>query len=569
MIKKIATGGNRDWFVFFIFLLAISIRILYIFQVLQFPLTEFLVESNTFDQYDFDKKALSISSGNWLGGNEVFGKEPLYYYFLAAIYKLFGYSHLAVYLIQALLTAIGAILIYKITSQLFNRAVGYIASLILALYAMSIFYDAILLRASLITFLNILLFYLILKADRDNRPMLWFLAGMSLGFSMLTRQNILLPFILLFILTRARSFKKGINIALIFIAGLFIIVSPVLVRNYIVSDGNRIGISSQTDAFWVGNVYDSSGIDFEPDTATYKNLHLKTNGHAEKILPLFFNELKARPKEYLQLYTRKIWMFFNGYEAPSNTNYYLYRSEFPTILRWPFFNFRFICGLALIGFFLSLSRLYKPHLAYIFFIVLSISLILFHILSRYRLPVVPYFIMFASYAVYFIFNMLLRRRLLKSVAIILTAIFFYVIFKPDLTYAGFRDKFHDKIRPTDRTNLALAYIEDYKKFNREEMLDLALGQCRIALAKDKTSYVPYCIRGYIYFLEERLAESKAEYKKALIFDNDNPFLYNELAGVHYASGDHERAFLYTKRALKFFPDNKVFKKNLALLKFTL
>jgi len=60
-------------------------------------LTEFLVGSNTFDQYDFDKKALSIASGNWLGGSEVFGKEPLYYYFLAVIYNLFGYSHLAVW----------------------------------------------------------------------------------------------------------------------------------------------------------------------------------------------------------------------------------------------------------------------------------------------------------------------------------------------------------------------------------------------------------------------------------------------------------------------------------------
>ena len=564
MIKKIGIEGDRDWFVLFIFLLAVSVRILYIFQVLKFPLTEFLVESNIFDQNDFDKKALFMASGNWLGGSEIFGKEPLYYYFLAAIYKFFGYSHLAVYLIQALFTATGAILMYKVTSQLFNRATGCIASLILALYSMSIFYDAILLRASMITFLNILLFYLIIRADRENKFFLWFLAGISLGFSMLTRQNMLLPFILLFILVRARPFKKGIRIALIFVTGMFITISPVLIRNYIVSDGSRIGISSQTDAFWVGNTHDSSGMDFEPDSVTYQNLHLRTNGRAEKILPLFFNELKTRPKEYLQLYARKAWMFFNGYEVPSNTNYYLYRSEFPTILRWPFFNFRFICGLALIGFFLSLFRPYKPHLAYTFFIVLSLSVIFFHILSRYRLPVVPYFIMLASYSVYFVFNMLLRRRLLKSMVVILAAILFYAILKPDLTYAGFRGRFHE-IRPIDRTNLALAYIEDYKKFNKEKTLDLALNQCRIALNERKTSHIPYCIRGYIYFLKERLAESKAAYKKALIFDNDNPFLYNELAGVHYASGDYKRAFLYTKRALKFFPDNKVFEKNLALL----
>lgn len=560
---SIISERRKEIFIFFIFLAAFSIRIIYILQVLKYPLTEYLVTSNTFDQHGFDRQAISIASGNWAGGGDVFGKEPLYPYFLAVIYRLFGYNHFFIYIVQALLTSIGVVLLYKISSRIFNSAAGYIAAFILAFYAISIYYDALLLRESFITFLNILLFYLLIESQRHNKGFLWFISGVVLGFSALTRHNMLLPFIVCFILFPPKDVGNFVKNTLVFIAGVFVVLLPVVVRNYIVSDHKVIGISTEVNAFWVGNTYNASGVDvvWSPE---YHAMADKSGGDIKKIAYVFFSEIKKRPKEYLHLYFRKIWMFFNAYEAPSNTNYYLYREEFPTILRWPLLNFRIVCALGITGVLLSLSMARKPYLAYIFIIVLSVSVILFHIQSRFRLTAVPFFIIFASYAVYFIFDKIKKKDILKSLAIAALVVCLYVVLKPDLTYAGFR-KEGEKIRPIDRTNLALAYIDDYERHHREEDLELALKQCDLAIKIEKFSSVPHTIEGYVFLLENRYVDSLKEYKTALIYENRSPFLYNELAGVYYSQKSYKKAFVYIKRALKLFPWNKIFKKNLEML----
>ena len=162
--------NNAGRITFFIFIAALAVRILYIFQILQFPLTEYIVKSNVFDQYTYNTSAIKIISGSWIG-SEVFGKEPLYPYFLAVIYKIFGYSHISVYIIQALLSSLGALCLCKIAANIFNRITGYIAGFIFAFYSLSIYYDVLILRESLITSLTVFLLYFILKAENEDR--LW------------------------------------------------------------------------------------------------------------------------------------------------------------------------------------------------------------------------------------------------------------------------------------------------------------------------------------------------------------------------------------------------------------
>jgi len=556
------TKKKFSCFILLIFLAALLIRVIYIFQILEFPLTEYFTKDSIFDQCEFDGKAVFIASGNWLGGTEVFVKEPLYFYFLAFIYRVFTYNHYWVYLIQAISTSLGVVLIYKISSQIFNRPTGIFASFILAFYSISIFYDVQLLRVSLITFLFILLFYLLLEALKGKRNFTWFIAGAVLGLSILTRVNILPPFIIMFILFRVSPFKKAVRCASIFTAGVFLILLPVLARNYVTSDYKNISISTKVDAFWVGNVYNASGVDFLPNGLEYRKKVIKSEGSLKKMSSLFLKEVRKRPKEYLKLYGRKIWMFFNGYEAPSNTNYYLYREEFPTILRWPLFNFRFIGALAILGIFLSLFRERRPNLLYIFLIVLSGSVILFHIQSRFRLPAVPFFIVFSSYSIYFIFDKLRKRAFLKSIALVGFTLIFYIILKPDLTYAGFRPR-GETIRNIDRTNLAVAYIDSDKE--DPSNLKRALKQCDLAIKDDRKFSLGYRIKGYIYFLEKRYSASIDEYKKAIVYSNRDPFLYNELAGVYYEESSYDKAFVYIERALHFSPEHKGFKKNLDMI----
>ena len=549
--------------IFIVFLLALLVRTIYIFQVLQFPLTEYMTGSNTFDQHGFDRNATSIASGKWQGAEEVFKKEPFYSYFLAFIYVASGYSHYMVYIVQALLTSIAVILIYKICRYIFNSVTGYIAAFALALYPVSIFYDAMLLRASVLMSLNILLCYLLLKSLKKDRAYLWFVSGIVLGITVLTRHNMLLPFIFMFMLLSIKPLKKALKNILILSAGFLIVIMPILVRNYIISEENVIRISSETSAFWVGNTHDSAGVDLEWPPEYYR-LEQASEGGFRKTASFFLAEVKKRPKKYLKLYARKAKMFFNGYEVPANANYYLYRQEFSTILRMMFLDFRLICGLGILGVMISLFRKRKPLLIYIFLTVLSMSVILFHIQSRYRLPAVPFFIIFASYAIYSTLDYVRRRRPLESIALIILAALLYVALKPDLTYAGFRSGGYI-IRAQDRINLALAYIDDYKRHKNNDALSEALRQCNIAVAQERNSCIPYSMKAHIYFLEQDFSASVNEYKKALIFDSDNAFLYNELAGVYFQNKQYEKALVYTRRALRLFPGNEIFERNLELV----
>lgn len=553
---------KTDWTILFIFLAALSIRLLYIFQVLRFPLTEFLASSNVFDQGWFDSRALDIVSGHW-AGNEVFIREPLYSYFLAIIYTIFKYSHPAAYIMQAILTSIGAILLYKIAAQVFNKKAALISAFIFSFYSISIYYDAMLLRENMITFLNILLLFFILKALKENKTISWLAAGSALGFLTLARHNILLPFILAFILFTLRPFKKALKYCLFFSLGMFIVFLPVLIRNYTVSNGNYVGISKEISAFWAGNNYRASGVDVDL-SSEYHHLLYKSEGNTRKMAMIFLNEIKKRPKVYAKLYLRKIWMFFNGYEAPSNDSYDLYREEFPTVLRLPLFNFQFVCAFCFLGLFLSLFMKPRPYILYTFLIALSSLVILFNIQSRYRLSVAPFFIIFAGYSIYFIFDKIKNKDYLKPIVLIIISIFFYVILKPDLTYAGFRGP-KNKIRPLDRTNLALAYLDYYQKNKDHELLKKALRQCNLALEEEKTFSATYALKGYIYFSENNYPASINELKKALVRDNRSPYLYNELGLVYCRQRSYSKAILFIKRALCLSPENKDFKELLSII----
>jgi tetratricopeptide (TPR) repeat protein len=373
----------------------------------------------------------------------------------------------------------------------------------------------------------------------------------------------LFPFVLayIFFIKKPVKLTAKYKYALMLIAGFFIVITPVVIRNYVVSDYKYIGISKETNAFWVGNNPVATGVDVDW-SGEYKYLNDKAGGSINNIALVFLEEIKKSPKIYAKLYLRKIWMFFNSYEAPSNTNYYLYRNEFPTVLRWPLFSFQFICALSLTGIFLSFFKNPKPYMAYIIISVLSISVILFHIQARFRLPVVPFFIIFASYSIYYIMEKIINRSYLKPFIAIIISSFLFIMIKPDLTYAGFRPE-QDGIRVIDRTNLALAYVDNYMKYRDDSDLEKALKQCNIAVKEERRYFIAYSIKGHIYFLENRLADSTKEYKKALLYNSRSPFSYNDLAGVYREQKDYRKALLYAKRALHLFPDNKIFESNIS------
>jgi len=421
------------------------------------PLPTMVSATNIMDQHHFIELAKEFSSGQWLGA-AVTRYSPAYSYYIAVIFKLFGQDMYYVFFIQFLIGTFTPLLYYKTVALLFNnRKIGLVSALLGALYSPMIFFEGTLLRASLIAFLNLLSFYFLLVALKKEKASYSLLGGMTVGLSAIIRPNIL-PFILIpYVLASTKGSVKKFQYTALLLIGVFITVAPLSIRNKMLKKDVLISYQGPS-TFWIGNTYDSSGIGLW--RSPLRNQFAKeAQGSTIKTLEILFREIKHHPFEYLELYRRKIKMYFNAYEIPGNLNYDQF-VENHVPLRWAVFNFAIICPFALLGLFLCWRKYPFIFLCYLYFIVLGISNILFHIQGRYRIPAIPFFILFASLGVYWLIYTLKQTKY-KTVSIgVLLIIAFTFITSPDSSII--QKYFGNFVRGGDYGNRAIAYYLLYE-----------------------------------------------------------------------------------------------------------
>lgn len=177
--------------------------------------------------------------------SDAFVRTPGYPFFLAAIFLLFKKSIVAVMLIQALLSGLTAILIYRISNLAnFHRFVGLGAALIFCLEPMSIITSNSILTEALFLFLLLLFFYLLAAALRakDFSKKKFLLLGVILGFDVLVRPVlypylIVIAFFLLFYFWREKiGVGRLVKTAAVLAVGIYLMVFPWILRNKIVSN---------------------------------------------------------------------------------------------------------------------------------------------------------------------------------------------------------------------------------------------------------------------------------------------------------------------------------------------
>ena len=120
--------------------------------------------------------------------------HPLYPYFLATIYKLFGHHYFTIRVVQALLSSCTAILVYFIAKKIFNERVAYISSIFAVVSPMSIYTSARFLTETLFTFLLCVAIYLLLRIDGKKSFSDFVAAGFFVGLCCLTR-NMLVGYV--------------------------------------------------------------------------------------------------------------------------------------------------------------------------------------------------------------------------------------------------------------------------------------------------------------------------------------------------------------------------------------
>ncbi len=537
-----------EWLAFCcIFGVATLLRIAYALQSRQSPF---------FDQLDLDSRfydlwAKKIARGNWIG-DDVFFMGPLYPYFLATIYSLFGPNLLGVRLIQSVLGGFTAGFTFLLGRECFNATVGLIAGCLVALYVPFIFYDNAILFPVLAAFLNTIMLYMLCRGVTRREKVAFLLGGLFCGLSAAGNASVLayVPFVAIFLLKygHIKLGAKVRSLALV-VAGIAIVVLPITIRNYVIGKDFVPLTSNAGLNLYIGNNLRSTGAYVKPEGLDiYSDPSGRTIAEAalgRKLKPSEVSSywtgralefIKTHPRDFLGNLVRKFFFFWSVYEIPQ-IEHLEFEKRFSWILRLPAPSFGIICPLGIVGIGIALRRRRRAWLLFLFIAVYSLTIIAFFVVARYRLPMIPALMTFAGYSIYY-FTQTDRRELVKKL-ILLGALFTVVhinFFGID-PHSGYAQSHY---------RLGLAYE---KKGNYRA----AIESYRKATQMDPKLKAAYLNLGILLSRLGRYDQAKQPILEAIRLDSTYAKAYYDLGLVYAEEANLDSALAMFERALKIEP----------------
>jgi 4-amino-4-deoxy-L-arabinose transferase-like glycosyltransferase len=393
-----------------VFVVSLGIRLLYmaIFSVYNAPL---FLDGKQYDE--IARRILELHEFSIIPGQASSFRPPLFPFFLAFIYGIFGYRFWIVRVIQAILSSITVFPLFGTLKRIWQGEIAIWAAWIWALYPSSIYLSGRFYTETLFVLLLVTAFYLLLKSEDLKTT---FLCGLTLGFASLTRANgfVILPFLILWLLL-IFPIKKFLMRSLFLFLGTILVIVPWTVRNYLVMHRFVFIQSNGGVTLYAGNnPYANGGY---PSGNWLEKLGL--TGKVYNRPPIFkgMNEadsdrkfyrmaiewIRENPIDFLKLLPLKFkytWSPFTTSQLPIAKNYRnLYALFFMGIL-----------SLALLGFFISLKTWKRDFLLFSPILGFTISALIFCGSTRLRFPADPFLIAFSAKGFYFILEKLFKRR---------------------------------------------------------------------------------------------------------------------------------------------------------------
>lgn len=391
-----------------ILLLAFALRFIFFLQLTRSPIGGMLIE----DSKTYHDWAAAIAGGDWLGG-KVFPALPLYPYLLGLIYFIFGVSVPAARLIQVLVGTVNCGLIYLLGRRLLGPATGLLAAFLTAVYGWLVVYDSAILSPVAIVFFSALLLLLLLRL-RERRAGWpgWLAAGILAGLTATVSGHSLpfLPLAAAWIFFPRRAWRPALG----FLAGAAVVLGLITYRNWRVG-GDLVPLTAHGGInFYIGNnpyargvfepppILRSGGATLQRDAETIARRALGRPLQPSEVSSFWFGQgfdfIKSHPGAFIALLGRKFTIFFDQLEIADVIHPAFFRRVAP-ILKIPFPVFGVIAPFALLGLLLAAKRWRNLLLIYLFIAGYILSTILYFVNSRYRLPLVPFLLIFAAWAI--------------------------------------------------------------------------------------------------------------------------------------------------------------------------
>ncbi len=422
--------------VFLLFLVAVVIRLFFLFEIL--------------DYHAYFPKYLELSRrliGELSPPIEVFYSSPFYIFLLALLKSFLSLKVEQIKFLQVIVGSLNVVLIYFAGKEFFNAKTGLLAAGLSIIYAPLILHDCSLLTATYVISFNLSGLIAFSKFLKSGKLVFLTLAGIFFGLSLITR-----PTIAIFIIILAGSLffpgKIGLRRSLRFCSPLFVVICLLLVAPVTGFNHSRSGewvwiTNSGGWVFYCSNNRNSTGLGFYPPPelmkiGTKKYLterrgigyteHLDSIAIAEEktgrllshkeVSHYWFaqavKEIAENRQKYLHLLARKCFYALNQFEAHDTQEATLDSWRMASI---PLLNFGLIIPLAFIG--IIFSNRAKKGARWILLFYLAayfLSLIIFYNIPRFRLPMEPILLVYASYAIY-ILSDIIRLRQVKTLLI--------------------------------------------------------------------------------------------------------------------------------------------------------
>jgi tetratricopeptide (TPR) repeat protein len=598
---------RRYYILLAIFLSALVIRLVYIAEHnARSPFSEAVF----IDAFTYHDSALEI-----LGKmppreftHTAYYQPPLYPYFLALVYKVFSVSFTSVRVLQAILGALSCVLIFVITERYFSFKAAVLAGFAAVFYRSFILFTGEILTPTLGMFLGLMGFYAAsIALEKDTQPakkhfLLASVSGLSLGLMAITIPNILLfAFFLLGYIILEKRFRKRFILLAFFAVPFTVPIGITAVRNYTVSkDVILISYNSGLN-FYIGNNLESEKtVGYRAGSDEWMNLiYMPTGKAGQRGMPRSewsgyyyrkgFSYIFSHPLHYAGAQARKAVRFFSHIEFRRSVDIY-YLISFSTLLSYDFVTYWLVCPLAVLGMIVFFKNWRELLLLYVFFLLYFLSVTGFFVAGRYRIPVIPVMIVFASSAVFELIAAVSYRKKLLIYLGVLAVLFVFVSV----------DWFGDHVPPeTNAENSAfagMAYLKTGKHKEAQRFYAAALeidpgnadahqglGRCMIMLgrlqeAREQFRKVielrPASFLPHVALAE--LSEQQKDYRGAVKHLQDavkTGRMNNEawaetlqsLGRNHFNLGEFDKAEASLKNALLIYPRNAEILTNLGSL----
>lgn len=433
---------------FLIFFAAFLIRALHLAASKEILSFEFRLNDGIF----FDALATALVQGVHNTNQPVVGLSPAYVGFLFFFQKLFGHDLLWPRLAQIILGSFSCVGLYQIARSLFGGRAGWIAGLLAAFCGIFIYFDMILIKASLANSLLIFFFW-IFQRSLDS-PVRAVSAGAALMAGCMLRMQLVmtLPWVMWVWMQTAWQKRKpfmALGLILFFVGMIATQVffgvwfKSIMSRTQGVPPAEEVAAPQSGIHFYMGNHPHANGTyvrveGIRPSAVGHvvdtRKIAEKNVGHSLNMrevntfwMGAAVRTINLNPGRWLVLEAKKFFLIWNSYEIP-NSQHYDYWRKFSPVLSMPLVSCGWLIPLALLGW-IRLRKDSRPMIQLLkgFAVSYIVSLLLTFVTADYRLPLYPVWIIFAAFALDRVWVDLMEKRfdILKRMAVIFLLFFIF------------------------------------------------------------------------------------------------------------------------------------------------